>query len=240
MAKLKWAKAKFGFAPHGIVELTYWKNKIEPVKLLEAHSKRYTPIHLIDSRPVMTTYDFGPYKLVSRNYSKQNDFPYLWRNLLDLVKKKSAIAEMPVARICYKDGTAEIISIWRKNTRELSGFLTDEKIKYELKEKALVTAAKSLAKLHAAGYTHNHAHLGNFVTHPSGETHLVDYTSINKIGEKGGKNDLNALFTKTREVLGLRFSTVPASKDIRRLFEQDIIGKMQQVYEKQFETSKRT
>ncbi|MFH1247111.1 MAG: hypothetical protein V1644_01900 [Candidatus Micrarchaeota archaeon] len=57
------------------------------------------------------------------------------------------------------------------------------------RERAAMSAARTLAKLHSAGYVHNHLKIGNFVADERGNVKLIDPTSLSSGLTYAGKQE---------------------------------------------------
>ncbi|MFH1751171.1 MAG: hypothetical protein ABH863_05825 [Candidatus Micrarchaeota archaeon] len=124
--------------------LLHWK-KLNPKELMSAISKR--PIRTT-GQPLVSVYDFGPHQLAVRRFEpdglKVGQPRFRFTSLIQMVKKRTAVLEMPVALYTSKIGEHYIVTLWKKGTRSLEQFLEDPAIFNSLKEHACITAIRSL------------------------------------------------------------------------------------------------
>ncbi len=162
---LEWKTSKVGE-----FEVTHWA-KHDPTELVKAITS--APLKEFGkTRPVLI-YDFGPHRIAVRN---------LFRNtrIFDLLKQTidaKTIVEMPVA-LFKKEGQYFAATLWRKNTVPFGEFLHDPKVSKKRKRNAALNAVKKLARLHAAGFLHQHPKVENFVVGRRDNAMLVDYKFI--------------------------------------------------------------
>lgn len=185
---LRWKTTELQ-TPEGKVKVTHWE-KHDPRELLVAINAE--PIRRIegDSKPRIAVHKFGPHELAVRRFRRPctenyHDPEELFATLRDMIGTKSAIVEMPVAFIepallhHYAD-KYKIVTLWKKNTRNLRDFLNDSDIDLEKKKRAMVSAVRKMAQLHAFGFLHGHLNPTNFVTDEKGNAMFVDYTFLTK------------------------------------------------------------
>ncbi len=172
---LEWKTTRVGDAT-----VVHWKqhNPIEVLSALETE-----PIDSIGKHPRVNVHRFGPHHIAVRSFNWADiraglylPASELFTRLRELVDKKKAILEMPVALIQRKNTNPIIVTLWKKKTRNLQEVLADSKTTNAEKAKACITASRKLAILHSLGYLHVHPHADNFVVSERGESYFADYT----------------------------------------------------------------
>ncbi len=208
MAGLQWKQTEIETSS-GKVTVFHWK-KHDPRELLKVLETK--PLEELGRHPVVKVHDFGRHRIAVREALAGEEFVNppmgLFFDLAELADKKLAIVEMPVALIIrlHRFPPVTVVTLWKKNRKKLSDFLERQDVSGKLKEKACLSAARELAKLHAAGFTHGHPHLNNFlVNEKRGDVKLVDYSLL--------KRDYFGKYAKERDYLLilLAFQGVSAS-----------------------------
>ncbi|MFH1247038.1 MAG: hypothetical protein V1644_01530 [Candidatus Micrarchaeota archaeon] len=87
---------------------------------------------------------------------------------------RAAVVELPVARVDEEGKPSKLVTLWKKGNIPFMDFVRDPTISFKLKMNAGLSAARSLAKLHAAGFVHLHAKTENVVVNKNGKGGLVD------------------------------------------------------------------
>jgi len=214
---LEWKTTKIK-RPSGTVEITHWA-KHDPQKLLKALEAKPQRVMGL-AMPLVSVHRFGRHRLAVRH-------EYLWSEfdmLRDLAEKRAAVVEMPVAYIYHPVKGYLAVTLWKKAKvhRSLGGFLRDSKVSREDKFAACLSAVRKMAKLHAAGYVHDHLDADNFVLDNSGGVHMVDYTML--------KRNLGNASASEAETLISELGTCP--RPFNRVVQGDWMDKMFQQYHK--------
>ncbi len=167
------------------VRITHWV-KHDPKKLLaalEAEPSDSFP----DSMPKFTVHPFGKHLLIARrfkrggHYKGSNDYhppENVFNWLVELVKNKNAILEMPVALVDHPTKGMLVVTLWKKHERTLLQAFLARDLSLREKEALAKKAVRQLARLNAAGYTHSHSFARNYVVLKNGEVRLIDPTLL--------------------------------------------------------------
>ncbi len=126
--------------------------------------------------PPVSTYEFGRHELVTRTWM---DAPQTFSHLQETVKRKVAIVEMPIALVQFADQPHEptLITLWKKKTTPAAEYLKQPLTKKQVNV-LFANMVRQTAKLHAAGFSHGHLKLDNFVVSQNGEPQLIDPTRL--------------------------------------------------------------
>ncbi len=165
------------------VRITHWA-KHNPEKLLAALEAKPSA-SFPDSTPKFTVHPFGKHLLIARrfkrggHYKGSNDYHppesvFSW--LVELVKNKNAILEMPVALVDHPTKGMMVVTLWKKHERTLLQAFLARDLPLREKEALAKKAVRQLARLNAAGYTHSHPFARNYVVLKNGEVRLIDPT----------------------------------------------------------------
>ncbi len=184
---LEWKTSKVE-TPHGKFTVTHWA-KHDPQDILNVLES--TPLEhrqFSNALPPLSVHSFGRQELVARHF-KPNGFHDLSRlrylpagevfsTLQQLVKKKIAISEMPVAFVERPGKDQVVVTLWKKSRRTLFSALHDETLSFKRKLELAKKAAAQLGKLNQAGFEHVHPVARNFVVLENNEVRLIDPTLL--------------------------------------------------------------
>ena len=196
MSLLEWKTTEIKTAEGGKVRVTHWK-KHDPVDLLRAIETK--PIRGFSrSQPQVHVHGFGKYELAVRRFRQLRDIPkmgaghlaylpayFVFSALQNLVAKRAAILEMPVALVQYPNGSSSLVTLWKKNQGTLNSFLESADVSLAKKEAASLDAVRQVARLNAVGYCHGHPYSRNFVIFKNGAVKLIDPTVLTAVQSKG-------------------------------------------------------
>jgi len=164
------------FNGRGVVLLHSAKH--DPNELLDVIEGE--PARVVGVTPPVRVYKFGRQELAVRDFRRDDgreDLLYAFDTLVGAAKSRAALVELPIALVSRAASDGRIVTLWKKGTRSLGEYLDDARVPQAAKRKACISAARKLAKLHAAGFIHGHPEPENFlVNRRSGNAHLVDYT----------------------------------------------------------------
>lgn len=169
------------------------------------YSAQHDPLHIIaavastplsehKAQPPVTTHTLGNGKIAVRHYPinaielAPNRNPDLIhpKDVFNVLKKsvllKTAFVEMPVALI-QTGKSYKLVTRWKlpnaPEVKPLEDYLSAHNIPLQDKINAALSAAKQLAKIHAAGIIHGHPHTRNVLVNPrASSTHFIDPTKL--------------------------------------------------------------
>lgn len=161
----------------------------------------------------------------------------------DTVLANVGINEIPIAHITNVNGISTIISKWKygKKAESLTDYLKHSNASFANKEKAVHHAVEFLARLHAAGFSHGHAHPRNFIMTGKSKVTMIDPTLMAKLpGTNNGATngavrnlDLNWLFNDVFEASNLGYPSYAEFKRVAR-------SKYKTIYKAECEKRKRS
>ncbi|MFH0713355.1 MAG: hypothetical protein V1722_01865 [Candidatus Micrarchaeota archaeon] len=175
--------------PHGKFRVTHWA-KHDPHKLIAAI--KCTAIRQdAAADPIINTYSFGPHELVTRKFSgRRKPAAHYFDILRTMADKGVSIVETPVAlvqELTYGHHDL-LVTLWKQKTQPLSHLLYAGG-KLKVKDEARLNAMRVVAKLHAAGFSHGHLKISNFVVDEKGQTQLIDPTLVGNDPRNDGEID---------------------------------------------------
>ncbi len=169
--RLNWATTKVG-----AVKVTTW-SKYKATEILDVLDA--PPLRKVGVDPVVDVKQFGPYELAVRRFKPptwEGAGPRLFHMLQETVEQRRAIVEMPVALVEFAS-YATVLTVWKKDTRNLFDLLGDESLSFERTERIARGIMRMMAKLHATGFIHGHAALNIVINHRDTPM-FVDYTRM--------------------------------------------------------------
>lgn len=162
------------------LKVLHWPRH-DPNELLDALER--APVHVVGTTPPVRVHKFGNQLLAVRAFRRGDGFEdllFAFGTLADAAKSRAAFVELPVALVANSASEGRIVTLWKKDSRPLDEFLADNRIPMALRERACLSAARKLAKLHAAGFVHGHVNPDNFLADSRGNASLIDYTYLHR------------------------------------------------------------
>ncbi len=170
----------------GSVVITH-DTRHEPKALLSAIGT--PPVEIMGDKPAVSKHAYGRQFLSIRTmnsedyvHGQKNDtrFPLekMFTSYQDMVRRRNARVELPVALIEDDSGQRQVVTWWKKDTRSLFEALNDAERTDADRTGLLHKCIMELARLHAGGDAHGHPHLRNFLLDKGENVKLVDICRI--------------------------------------------------------------